>query len=71
VLRIVWRHGLWFGFITRGTELENVYVDSRGYRGDPEDLTPERHVRFEIAKGERGLFARNVVVVDSAASAAC
>jgi cold shock CspA family protein len=69
VLRIVRRNGLWFGFINRGAELENVYIDSRGYRGDPEDLIPERQVRFEIGKGDRGLFARNVVLVDAAVSA--
>lgn len=62
VLRVVWRNGVWFGFITRGMEFENVYFDSRGYRGEPSDL-PERRVRFEISRGKNGLFAKNVALV--------
>lgn len=62
VLRIVERHGVWFGFIKRGVELENVYFDSRGYRGDPNELNPETPVKFEIVRGERGLFAKNVII---------
>jgi cold shock CspA family protein len=64
VLRIVWKHGLWFGFIKRGSALENVYFDSRGYDGAPEALTPERRVRFEISKSDRGLYARHVTFAD-------
>jgi len=62
VLRIVWRHGVWFGFIKRGVELENVYFDSRGFRGDPDELEPGTRVRLELAKGDRGTFARSVVL---------
>jgi cold shock CspA family protein len=61
VLRIVWRHGVWFGFIKRGADLENVYFDSRGFRGDPDDLAPGTRVKLVVAKGERGVFARSVV----------
>ena len=64
VLRIVWRHGVWFGFIKRGVELDNVYFDSRGFRGEARELIPEQRVRFEIGKGTRGLFARNVALMD-------
>jgi cold shock CspA family protein len=69
ILRIAWRDGLWFGFIKRAAELENVYVDSRGFRGDPELLAPETRVRFEIGKRDRGLFARNVAILDSSHAA--
>jgi hypothetical protein len=64
VLNIVWRHGVWFGFIKRGVELDNVYFDSRGFRGQPTELRPEQRLRFEIGLGERGLFARNVAIID-------
>src|SRR5271165_5102486 len=62
LLRIIWRNGLWFGFIKRGFEYENVYFDSRGYRGESRELIPNRRVRFEIAKGDRGHFAKNVTL---------
>jgi cold shock CspA family protein len=62
VLRLVWRGGLWFGFITRGVQDENVYFDSRGYPGEPRELVPEQRVRFDIGKSEKGLFARNVTL---------
>jgi len=64
VLRIVWKHGLWFGFIKRESALENVYFDSRGYDGAPEALTPESRVRFEISRSDRGLYARHVTLAD-------
>jgi cold shock CspA family protein len=62
ILRIIWRNGVWFGFIKRGFEYENVYFDGRGYRGEPRELIPNRRVMFEIAKGEKGLFAKNVTL---------
>jgi cold shock CspA family protein len=60
ILRINWRNGLWYGFIKRGFEYENVYFDSRSYSGEPSELVPNRRVKFVMVKGERGLFARNV-----------
>lgn len=62
VLRIVWRHGVWFGFIKRGPGLENVYFDSRGFDGNPEDLVPGSRVRAVLAQSDRGIFARSVVL---------
>jgi cold shock CspA family protein len=62
VLRIIWRDGVWFGFIKRGSQYENVYFDSRAYRGEPRELIPNRRLKFEIARGERGLFAKNVTL---------
>lgn len=64
ILRIIWRNGVWFGFIKRGFEYQNVYFDSRGYRGEPRELIPNRKVRFEIAAGDRGSFAKNVTLCD-------
>ncbi len=61
VLRIVWRHGVWFGFVKRGMEFENVYFDSRGFHGDPNELLPGTPVRLEVARSDRGLFAKSVV----------
>ncbi len=42
VLRIIWRDGVWFGFIKLGVEQENVYFDSRGFKGEPRELSPNR-----------------------------
>jgi cold shock CspA family protein len=64
VLRIIWRNGVWFGFIKRGREQENVYFDSRGYKGEPHELIPNRKVRFELGRSEKGSFARNVTFTD-------
>jgi cold shock CspA family protein len=63
VLRLVWRGGKWFGFIERGIQNENVYFDNRGYQGEPRELVPEQRVRFDIARNEKGLYARNVTLV--------
>lgn len=60
LLRIIWRNGVWFGFIKRGPQYENVYFDSRGYHGEARELIPNRRVQFELTSGDRGLFARNV-----------
>jgi cold shock CspA family protein len=62
ILRIIWRNGVWFGFIRRGFEYENVYFDSRSYRGEPRELVPNRRVTFELATSGRGHFARNVAL---------
>ncbi len=64
LLRLIWRDGVWFGFIRRGFEHENVYFDKRGYRGEPRELIPNRRVRFEIADGPKGFFAKNVTICD-------
>lgn len=64
VLRIIQKHGLWFGFIDRGIDFENVYFDSRGYDGDEEDLFPGTRLVFEIGKSDRGYFAKNVDIAD-------
>src|SRR5438067_1434426 len=50
VLRIVWRQGVWFGFIKRGIELENVYFDSRGFGGETTELTPDRRSDSKLPK---------------------
>lgn len=62
ILRVIWRNGIWFGFIKRGFEYENVYFDGRGYQGEPRELVPDRRVRFEIAKSEKGFYAKNVTL---------
>jgi cold shock CspA family protein len=64
VLRIIWRGGVWFGFIKRDAEQENVYFDSRAYKGEPRELGPNRRVRFELGQGEKGWFARNLSFAD-------
>ncbi len=60
ILTIRWNRGVWFGFIKRGWQYENIYFDSRGYNGDPTKLLPRKMVEFEIGHGERGDFAKNV-----------
>lgn len=62
ILRVVWRNGVWFGFIKRGPLQENVYFDSRAYKGEPRRLAPDEKVTFEIGRNDRGLFARNVSI---------
>ncbi len=62
VLNIIWRHGLWFGFIKRGGDLENVYFDSRSYRGEADDLAPGARVRLTVGKSDRGTFAKSVTL---------
>lgn len=63
ILRVIFRHGVWFGFISRGYQYENVYFDSRGYTGDTRELVPNVRVTFEVDKNEKGYFARNVSFV--------
>lgn len=60
IFTIIWNHGVWFGFIKRGWQFENLYFDSRGYDGDPRKLSPRKLVQFEIGHSERGDFAKNV-----------
>jgi cold shock CspA family protein len=64
ILRILWRNGVWFGFIRRNLAGENVYFDSRSYRGESRELIPNRKVRFEVSSNERGPYARNLSVCD-------
>ncbi len=63
ILRLVWREGYWFGFITRGVQYENLYFDGRSYRDEPRELVPDQRVRFGIGKSSKGLFAKNVSLV--------
>jgi cold shock CspA family protein len=63
ILRIIWRHGLWFGFIRRGLEHENVYFDNRGYLGELRELLPNTRVSFELGLGPKGEYARNVALL--------
>ncbi len=60
VLRISLNHGVWFGFIKRGVQDENVYFDSRNFNGQVRDLIPGTEVTFELGKREKGEYARNV-----------
>jgi cold shock CspA family protein len=62
ILRIISRNGVWFGWIRRGMQHENVYFDSRGYRGEPGELIPNRKVSFEIGRNDKGSYAKNVVL---------
>jgi hypothetical protein len=64
ILRVIWRNGVWFGFIKHGVDYENVYFDSRGYHGEARDLIPNRRLRFEIATSTKGQFAKNVILRD-------
>ncbi|MGA3326203.1 MAG: AIPR family protein [Terriglobia bacterium] len=62
ILRIIYRNGVWFGFIKRRAEQENIYFDGRGYKGDPAELVVGRKVTFEVGRSEKALFARNVTL---------
>lgn len=64
ILRVIFRDGVWFGFIDRGYQYDNVYFDSRGFRGDVRDLLPGLPVSFELCDGDRGPFGRNVVIIE-------
>ena len=67
ILRIMWRDGVWFGFIRRGPQQENVYFDSRAYKGELRKLIPDERVTFELGRNEKGWFARNVSIASAKA----
>lgn len=50
-------------FIRRGANLENVYIDSRGYSGDVNKLLPKSKVRFDSKIGPDGQYAQNVILL--------
>lgn len=65
VLRLMWKHGVWFGFIKRGLQYENIYFDSRGFKGEPRDLIPGTRVKFELVRRDKGDYAQHVRVVQT------
>lgn len=64
ILNIHWRTGVWFGFIRRGAEYENVYFDSRGYTGEARELIPKRKVTFKLGERSGKPCAINVKISD-------
>ena len=64
ILNILWKNDVWFGFIERGSYDENVYFDSRVYKGDPAKLFPRTRVRYEMVSGAKGNFALSVDLLD-------
>jgi cold shock CspA family protein len=65
ILRIIWKKDYWFGFIKHGNQYEdNVYFDSRDYRGDVKNLSPNTPVQFEIGKNDKGYFGTNVQLIN-------
>ena len=62
ILKIVPKFPKWFGFISRGSQYDNVYFDSRGYKGEVRELIPNREVRFEMVIGDKGPFAKNLEI---------
>jgi hypothetical protein len=64
IVNIIWRNGIWFGFIKRGAFEENIYFDDRGYLGDPNILSNYSQVRYEIGRNQQGDMAINIVLVD-------
>ncbi|MCG8643718.1 MAG: AIPR family protein [Desulfobacterales bacterium] len=63
ILNIIWRHGLWFGFIRRGENKENIYFDSRGFDGNIDQLTPYTIVTYKTSKSIKGEYAYNVEMI--------
>jgi len=63
ILNIIWRDGLWFGFVKQGDFEENAYFDSRGYKGDVNKLAPHTTVRYKLGTSSRGIFATDVEVI--------
>jgi len=63
ILRVVWRSGVWYGFIRRGYQYENIYFDSRGYNGEARDLIPGTKVKFKMGRNRERSFATNVELV--------
>lgn len=57
----------WFGFIKTIYFTENVYFDSRNYKGEIRKLLPNTKVKFVIKRrsknGKELLYADNVVVI--------
>jgi hypothetical protein len=64
ILNIFRKDNVWFGFIERGSYQENVYFDSRAYKGDPAELLPRTRVRYEMGIGAKGNFALSVQLLD-------
>lgn len=64
ILTIKSKNGRWFGFIKRGYQYENVYFDSRAYKGDVSKLLPHTKVKFEIENDKRSSFATKVELID-------
>ena len=64
ILNIIWRNGIWFGFIKREWYKENIYFDSREFKGDIESLARNMKVKYDIDRGPRGEYAKNVVIVE-------
>jgi hypothetical protein len=54
----------WYGFISRGLNLENVYFDNRGYTDTIDKLLPKTKVKFELKKGINGYYSPNVMLVN-------
>lgn len=63
ILRIIWNGGTWFGFIKRGEQHENLYFNNRSYRGEARNLLPDIKVEFELGHGDKGDYAKNVVLI--------
>ncbi|MFB2838719.1 AIPR family protein [Floridanema evergladense] len=65
ILRIIWKDPYWFGFIKHGNQYEdNVYFDSRGYKGDVKNLSPNTLVQFEREKKDKSYYGINVQLIN-------
>jgi hypothetical protein len=60
IANIVKRNEIWFGFIDRGTEHDNIYFDKRGYVGDVELLFLNSTVEYQLGKNPQGDMAIKV-----------
>lgn len=63
ITNIIWRNGIWFGFIKRGPYSENIYFDSRGFKGDTNRLVPLTPVKYKIGSNYQGEMAVNVEII--------
>lgn len=69
ILRIVFKENLWHCFIECNDLQENLYFDSRGYKGELKKLKPTVDVEFSIMETKSGrLSAKDVTVISSPAS---
>lgn len=64
ILNLIFKHGVWFGFIKRGPQYDNLYFDSRGYKGEVRELLPQQKVKFLTGNGPRGEYAYEVEIIE-------
>lgn len=62
VINIVTRSGHWFGFISPGPDMDNIYFDRRGLAEGVNFIRPGTYVTYEINRMNQKPFATNITL---------